>query len=187
MFLTSVANVRTQLGFDDMDDINLAIESALHSAEFQISGMLNTSLRSGSSVDSFYLYEPTFRQGTYFRSEVRLRHGFIRDTTTNFGSFTWDTEKGVGFDTSYRFDVETLEVTYDYGFEADESNPDSFDLSVVPSWLQEAGRICTLINLADNPSLTKAEVKLDKEQLRRSLRGTLALHLRYAPTAILPI
>ena len=54
-------------------------------------------------------------------------------------------------------------------------------------WLQEAAKLLALLHLADFPTLTEANVKLEKLMLSQQLKALLSDHIRYAPMALLPM
>ena len=64
---------------------------------------------------------------------------------------------------------------------------ETYDLTQVPNWLQEAAKLLALLHLADSPTLTEANVKLEKLMLSQQLKALLSDHIRYAPMALLPM
>lgn len=78
-----------------------------------------------------------------------------------------------------------VQVTYDAGFETDVDDPQSYDLSQVPSWLQEAARLATLATLSDNPVFANADAGLDSKSLWQQVEAVVVPKTRYAPTALL--
>jgi hypothetical protein len=91
----------------------------------------------------------------------------------------------VDYQTAY--DQQYVRFVYTAGFAGDGSDPESYDLSAVPSWLQEAAKLQALITLETHPSLESAGVKQDVQALRAELGVIIRQHLRYAPVALLPI
>jgi hypothetical protein len=202
MFLTSVQGIRELLGFDDMTDINAAIEGALHAAEPQLAALLDTSFDRAGVTDIFWAYEPGFRQGPHVRTEFRLSRGFLAadplvvmaSSVAALGSASAtvlcvraDREKGVVHDWTTRFREDYIQAAYEAGFEVDAANPLSYDLTQVPAWLQEAAKLKTLYGLADSPTLSEAGVKLDVRSLDAQYAAVVNTHLRYAPSSLLPV
>lgn len=209
MFLASVRDIREQLGFDDMADINHAIETALHAVEPQLASTLRTDFRRGEKTDVFWVKRPTFIQAGHHETQFRMSRGFITGsplvevsenplrfstaTVTPLGDvLTWDRERGVARDWTTEYSRQTVTFTYQYGFEeavaGDPAQPTgSYRLDQVPQWLQEAATLKTLIHLASNPSLTEHGVSLDVKVLDAQAAALLSQHLRYAPMSILPM
>jgi hypothetical protein len=201
MLLAAVADVRDQLGFDDMTDINAAIEGALHAAEPHLAAALGTEFGETARTDVFYVHEPGFQQGEHVQTEFRLRQGFVQavtlsgeyDTDYAFGAPTEledllvDADKGVVRDFRTAFERQYVRFAYTAGFPADGGDPDSYDLALVPAWLQEAAKLQALITLETHPSLEGAGIKQDTVALRGQLGLILRQHMRYAPVSLLPI
>jgi hypothetical protein len=202
MLLASVADIREGLGFDDMTDITIAIEAALHAAEPHLAAELGTPSFVGlSTIDTFYAHEPGLLRGTHVETQFRLTYGFVQasgfagvhDTTYLFEApTTLDTlavhlEKGLVRDFLTNFHRTYVRFSYNAGFPADGSNAESYDLDEVPSWLQEAAKLQALIMLETHPSLEEAGIQQDTKLLRAQLGAILAQHRRYAPLALLPL
>lgn len=201
MLLASVKEIRDQLGFDDMTDINDAIEQALHAVEPQLAARLDTNFARGEQTDTFYVGAPTISEPGVNRTEFRLSYGLVHEivsitATTNAMLFSdaqqsdlastvkVNKEKGVVRDWKTPYHQQTVEVTYLYGFDDDGT---SYDLDQAPKWLQESARILALIHLASNPALTEAEVKLDTKMLSAQYEALMRQHVRYAPVALIPM
>lgn len=187
MLLTAVQEIREELGFDDMPDINLAIRMALNSAESLIAATLRTPLGRESVTDTFFVERPSYRSGGLRRTEFRLSRGFlVAPPTTDKGSFTFDLEKGIARDLSTDYFREPVTFSYQAGFEADSGNPGSYVLSQVPPWLQEAAKLKALLLIAKHPSITEAGIDLDAKLLDQQYASLINTHIRYAPLALLP-
>ncbi|MCO5157870.1 MAG: hypothetical protein M9945_14170 [Aquamicrobium sp.] len=201
MLLASVKEIRDQLGFDDMTDINDAITQALHAVEPQIAARLDTSFARGTQSDTFYVGEPTVQAPGVNKTEFRLRRGLVQSiisvtATANSLLFSEaeqtdltsivlpDKDKGIVRDLKTAYHQQTVEIAYIYGFEDDDT---SYDLGQVPKWLKESARILALIHLSSNPALTEAEVKLDVRMLSAQYEALMSKHVRYAPMALLPL
>jgi len=202
MLLASVQGIRESLGFDDMTDINSAIEMALHAAEPQLAAILDTSFERSEVTDTFWVPAPGFRQGGHVRTEFRLSRGLLASapsisaspiaslspSDTDLSSvMKVDHEKGVARDWTTHFDNQYVTFHYQSGFEVDPDNDQSYNLSQVPSWLQEAAKLKCLLHLAGNPALTEAGINLDKKVLEAQYTALINKHIRYAPTALLPL
>jgi hypothetical protein len=202
MLLAAVADLRAQLGFDDMTDINAAITGALHAAEPYLAAVLGTEFEETERADVFYVHEPGLQQGAHVQTEFRLRQGFVQadtltveignayafeDPTEVTSDVILQTEKGVVTDYQTVYDRDYVRVTYTAGFAVDDDDADSYDLSVVPAWLQEAAKLQALITLETHPSLEGAGIKQDTNKLNAQLGHIVRRHMRYAPVALLPI
>jgi hypothetical protein len=206
MLLASIADIRDQLGFDDMTDVNSAITMSMDAAESMLASVLNTEFDRGTFVDTFYVREPPFRDGPAVETEFRLRRGLVQSLTsvlwcadnTAFGdpSSTTDVtaiavlhpDKGVVKDFKTHYRQVYVQITYVAGFDPNaNSPPDGYLLSEVPDWLQNACKLHTLIGLADAPVLSEASIKLDTKLLTAQLNALLTIRLRYAPCSLLPL
>jgi hypothetical protein len=199
MLLYSVSKLREELGFDDMTNINDAITMALHAAEPLIGSTLRTTFDRKTVTDTFHVNAPSFQQGGLNRTEFLLSAGFLSGTpvvTSKDASladaFTFDAEKGIARDwvTAYVDQIVTIE--YSCGFEAetagDPATPTgSYKLDQVPTWLQQAAKIKTLLLIAKNPALTEAGISLDTNVLDQQFASLVNSHIRYAPSALLPL
>lgn len=203
MLLTSVSFIREQLGFDDMTDINAAITAALHSAEpYLVSRMNMVGFARETATDTFFVDSPTFKKLPMVNTVMRLRNGLLTEvhSMTRSGGVVdgdpvsvhvdgvhVDKAKGLISDMVHDYSREFVRVTYTYGFEADSDNASSYDLTQVPSWLQEAAKVQTLILLKGHPSLEDSKVAIDATGLKRQLDVMMANFIRYAPTSIGPL
>ena len=201
MRLAQSCDVRGMLGFDDMTDINFAIDMAIDAAEPYLAAQLNTEFDKGTFVDTFYVREPPFRDGPAVSTEFRLRRGLVDSITsvltcsdpTAFddetltvdvtANVTLHPDKGLVKDFKTRYDHQYVQITYDAGFDVD----DAGGAQAVPDWLKQACKIKTLIGLVDSPVLSEAQIKFDKDLLSTQLVSLLSRHLRYAPLSILPL
>jgi hypothetical protein len=201
MLLTAVQGIRESLGFDDMTDINFAIEAALHAAEPQLAAQLGTSFARTAVTDTFFVRRPGYEDGRHVQTEFRLSRGLVVPTpvaTRAYDPGPLDTEgrvvdgvrynldKGIARDWMTHYESEYVRFTYEAGFDVGGS-PETYDLTQVPTWLQEAAKLLAMLHLADSPTLTEANVKLEKLMLSQQLKALLSDHIRYAPMALLPM
>ena len=77
MWLASVNEIRDDLGFDDMTDINEAIGAALHAAEPILAARLGSEFGELSVTDTFYVDEPGYVRGRSVQTEFRLTRGSV--------------------------------------------------------------------------------------------------------------
>jgi hypothetical protein len=207
MLLASIAGIREGLGFDDMPDINSAIQQSLDAVEATIASLLDTDFAAGSQTDTFFVSTPSFRDRNHTENSFRLRRGFISGTPTVIVTQTagWrrgmanegptdvssvinvHAHKGVLVDWETYYHKAKVAITYDYGFPVSADDSTSYDLTVVPTWLQTAARLLCLINLADAPVVTEAGVKVDTKMLSKQYDALVNGKLRYAPSAHLPM
>ena len=162
MLLASVAAIRTELGFDDMTDINAAITAALQSAEPQLEVALHTPFRRTEATDTFWVKHPTIMDAEFHETEFWFRRGFLAGAPTASaslmsdgaavvlanGSLVYNLEKGTARDWTTRYRHAKVAFSYTAGFEADMSNPQSYDLTQVPPWLQEATKLLALARIS---------------------------------------
>jgi len=208
MLLAETADVISQLGFDSMTDINFAVSMAMDAAEPYLSAQLNTGFEKGTYVDTFFVREPRYRDGPAVSTEFRLRRGLVSSITSvltnadpcGFGNLSADTltknitdhvtlhsDKGVVKDFKTHYMSQWVQITYVAGFDTDPNTANSYLISEVPDWLQNACKIKTLIGLVDSPVLSEAQIKLDPRLLTQQLVSLLSRHLRYAPLSLLPL
>jgi hypothetical protein len=79
-----------------------------------------------------------------------------------------------------------LSVSYTAGFPADQADDESYDLTVVPKWLQSIARVVARISLADHPALQVTTVTSDVRLLQNQYAAMINAKSRYAPDAVLP-
>jgi len=205
MLLANPADIISQLGFDPMPDITLATTMAMDAAEAYLSSELNTDFLAGTFTDTFYVAQPRYQDGPACSTEFRLSHGLVGSITSAMATsgpaqFWWTTapndvtadilldgDKGIAKDVTNRYYRQTITITYASGFAADPNNPNSYLLTAVPDWLQNAAKLKTLVGLVDSPTLSEAQIKLDSKLLNMQLGQLLSRKLRYAPLAILPL
>lgn len=198
MLLTSVQEIREELGFDDMPDINNAITMALNASESLLGSTLGTTFERKSLSDTFWVSSPSFRQASWNKTEFLLSAGFLVGsptvTSANLGdissAFKFDIEKGIGRDWVTRYDGDTVTIEYVCGFETEvfgdpPAPTGSYVLSQVPDWLKQAAKVKTLLLLAKFPAITEAGIELDTKVLDQQYAALVNSHIRYAPAALL--
>lgn len=212
MMLIDPSVLRNTLGFDDMSDINDAIEAALTSATSSLSARLNSQFDAGTATDTWFVVEPIRHSGLLRQTEFRTSTGFINtvasfsyapelsafgtsDAIDALSSVVVSKEKGLIADIKTDYTSMFVRATYTYGFEPDDTYVEVYDPAVVPHWLKEAAKLQALILLATNPALKQAGVEIDsygyaslKQQGPAAVLQTiLAQHARYTPLALLPL
>jgi hypothetical protein len=154
--------------------------------EFRLNRAFVTSLTSiyaNSSIDA--LYGTASPLGSWSNPVVGTP---TPDTTPDLSAFvTLEAEKGVIRDIRNPYRNQYVQITYTAGFPVDPSLPNSYLISAVPTWLQQAAKIAAMIALSDSPSLTEADIKVDTKLLGLTLNSLLGRKMRYAPMSILPI
>ena len=155
MRLARVQDLREAMGFDDIPDINRAIEFALDAATGRCATLLRTEFDNANIADTFYIQ--VVPAGVIFHPKVKLRQGFVdaqsvtvyrastltqlddanlRETWT--AKVTVDATRGTLVVGGLTAGDHFLRVIYDAGFDADATEADTYDLSAVPDWLQTA-------------------------------------------------
>jgi hypothetical protein len=188
-----------------MTDITFAASMALDAATPQIEAMLNTSFAQNSYTETFFVAKPPYRDRQAFRTRFRLNNGFVALTSmkvsyqlsdfTTAGatptdvtsSVTVDADRGVIDDIVNRYSSQYVRVAYTAGFPVDGTNADSYLLTAIPDWLQQAAKLRALIGMADDASLSEAGIKLDTKVLWPQFNALISRKMRYAPTAKMPI
>ena len=204
MMLTDPTIIRDFLGFDDMTDINDAIDAALTSATSTLASRLNTTFQRSTGKDMFFVEAP-FRQVGYLQqTEFRLSKGFIHaitkwdhateigstDATSAVGDIITNNDKGIVKDMQTDYTLRFVQAEYTYGFEPSATDPEMYDLTQVPDWLQEAAKLSALMNLEHNPSLKAIDEGAGGTPTRVfsiPLQNLMAEHARYAPLAQIPV
>lgn len=208
MLLADPADIRSDLGFDNMTDINDAIQAALLASEPLIGARLGTGFDLVTDqVDVFYVPSPPFQQGQAVSTEFRLKRGFLESYSAIYGA-TFDAltsdpldlagilvgsadqlEKGVLVDYRTVYVNSYVQFTYTAGFHPASADPGeiSYDLTEVPQWLQELAKIRAKIALADSAVVTEAQIKIDTKTLTSQYNTIAGYHQRYAPVALLPV
>ena len=201
-------DVMTDLGYDNtMTNITNAVRSALRMATASMAATFQTDFKQAVVVDTFYVRELTEKaQWDNFRTEFRLSQGFVNATppvlaisapsstylnqttaqTDTSTALALNLEKGIAVDILNDYRRMWLRITYTKGFPLNPDDDTSFDLTVVPGWLQEAAVLFAKIILQSNPSLEDPAIKMDTKVMDTLLTGMLQPHKRYAPGAMQP-
>ena len=216
MLLSSITRLQKDLGFDSMTNFNNAATEALNMAETQLASALGADFQQQAVTDTFYIPEPSYYRNFFdFRTEFRLSQGFVNatpamtatavakagmfwfggdhlvtdpDTLDVAANMVVNFEKGVCVDTTYAYRHRWVTFTYTAGFPFDTTDdpPISYDLTVVPDWLQTASHMAARIIMQSNPALEDPAIKLDTTMLQKNLNVMLQRKLRYTPAAYLP-
>src|SRR5271166_3079612 len=96
-------------------------------------------------------------------------------------------EKGMVADYQNRYRNCWVQIVYTAGFPPDPSDNCSYLLSAVPTWLQQAAKLCAILALADSPSLEEAQIKVDKQLIGAQYSALISRKTRYFPNALLPV
>jgi hypothetical protein len=206
MFLANPVEIREALGFDEMADIDNAIRSCLKSATSILSARLGSPFDAGEFVDRYYVNAPGFRDGGSVQTEFRLSRGFVQEITGAGWSDSMtvlgmrpvplleymimdqrDREIGRVRDYTTPYGRSYVSIAYKAGFPVSKFDDETYDLDVVPGWLQEAAKMRALILLNGNAALEQATIKIDTKTLGEELNAILAEKKRYTPVAMLPL
>jgi len=212
MYLASVSDLRSQLGFDDMTDINAAIGDALDAAEMQVASILRTEFNQVNVMDTFFISD-TRRIGRAVKTEILLTRGFLQSQPTSvitnqispifltafdevqsqYGgtggpipNFIFDLEKGHAIDSTNYYESTYINVSYTAGFPFDPTTPDSYLISAIPQWLQTGVKLVALLLLADSAVVTETGIVIDKKMTERQADLVLQKKIRYKPNALDP-
>jgi len=193
MLLASMTDIRERLGFDDMTDINFAATMALDAATPQIEAMLNTSFTQGSCVETFFVEKPPYMNRQAFRTKFRLNNGFVTLTSVKSAyelaafSEIVDTDRGIVDDINNRYTLQYVQIAYTAGFPVDGVNADSYDLTAIPDWLQQAAKLRAMIGMADDAAVSEAGIKLDTKMIWAQFNALVSRKMRYCPTGRMPL
>lgn len=213
MYLASIADLRGQLGFDDMTDINTAIGDALDAAETQVAAILRTDFDKVNVTDTFYI-DNTERRGGAVKTELLLSRGFLTaspsqvitqqqapifltafdEVQANYGgtggplpNFVFNLEKGFGIDTTNFYLKTYIQISYTSGFDPDGTTSAQYNLTQVPGWLQQGAKLMALLLLADSAPVTEAGITINTKMVEQQARLLLQKKIRYKPVALDPI
>ena len=185
MRLAEVVSVRADIGADDIDDINKAIQFSLDAATVGLEGKLGTAFDDGSYVNDFHIDQMLYFGGRPQRA-LRLTRGFLTGaptltyagtfealttlpTTITASNFVADLEAGLvninGLDLGGAY----VRISYSAGFTVDANEKDQFDPALVPDWLKTAARLQCRLGLNDQPFLTDGEEKATVKQVEDML------------------
>lgn len=198
MRLSSVDTLRDELGFDNMSDINGAIKLALDAAEGIIASTLGTTLGRKTITDTFFAKTPGHQSGRLNLTEFRLSAGFLLGIPTISGervfpeNISFDLERGVAKDWTTLYAENFVTFSYSAGFEEETIGDPAvgtgqYKLDQVPLWLQQASNLKGLQLIAKHPAVTEAGVVLDTTLLDLQYANLINAHIRYAPSALLPL
>ena len=98
MLLTSVESVREAIRFDDIDEINTAIENGLQSATADLSNILRTDFKRQVNTDIFFITSGVSMNDAD-QEFFRLKNGFV-DSIAAFQFGTSDSRVGLNNITS---------------------------------------------------------------------------------------
>ncbi|MDR3739020.1 MAG: hypothetical protein P4L40_08360, partial [Terracidiphilus sp.] len=96
-------------------------------------------------------------------------------------------EKGLIRDFKTPYQNAYVQISYTAGFPVDATDPNSYDMTVVPKWLSQAARLRALIQLNGSPALEQAQIKLDTRTLSAELHTLVGRRVRYMPLGLNPM
>lgn len=199
MLLTSIADVRDAIRFDDIDEINTAIESALEAATADMINILRTEFDRQERTDFFYI-EKTTPYGAVDQDYWRLTAGFVdedEDFSVELGSspaeITADPldiesscivnyTRGLITYAGEAQDSKFVKVTYTSGFELGTGDDDRV-YQDVPTWLKQAAKLKAIMYLdMVNPTLRhESKDDVDLTNLKLQFDSLVSNHIRYYP------
>ena len=190
--LASLLNTEFAAGtYTDMfyvDEPTMTVRHHGFKTQFRLSrGFITTPLATGS-----VLVNSQASMLTGVASQIGSTWGYVDvptgdaniDVTT---AMTVDSDRGLLTDIVNRYRKTYVQATYQAGFAVSGSDPTSYDLTVVPDWLQQAAKLCAMLALADSPSLSEAQIKIDKQLIGMQYNALMSRKLRYAPNSLLPL
>ena len=152
-------------------------------------------------TDTFFVPRPGYEDGRHVQTEFRLSRGLVVPTPVAIRAYDpqlidtdgravegvhYDLDKGIGRDWLTHYEGEYVRFSYEAGFEvgAEPQSSSSPRCRTGCRRPQSCWRCCTLPN---SPTLTEANVMLEKMMLSTQLKALLSGHIRYAPMALLPM
>lgn len=213
MMLTDPTVIRDTLGFDDMADINDAIDAALVAATPVLAANLRSEFDKKTWIDTFYVDTPAQRMGNLLQTEFLLSTGFVTqitkmesstgfdlfggtDVVDRLGTTRLDKDRGVIKSVTPDYTGMFVQITYEAGFDVSGTDPDMYEAVDVPPWLQEAAKVMAMMSLANNPVVRAVDdgggsyagiANHPTGVLRRQLEDLISVKRRYAPLAHMPV
>lgn len=203
MKLATVPSLQEDLGFTaNMTDFISAADEALEAATIELAAVLDTDFDRGTYTDYFYVDEPSRLDDFNYATEFRLSHGLLDSVsvfkyattradaingTDLLSTLLINKDRGVIRDTAFQYNRSFVAVTYIAGFDPDPDYQEQYNINQVPKWLQRAAKMTARAILADHPTVTQAEIKIDAKAVRGQVAMLMSRYLRYAPVAKLPL
>ena len=204
MRIASDVEIRESMGFDDMDDVNAAIQFALDTVTGRLEVGLRTQFARADWVDVFFVDDAALFRGQPI-TRLRLSHGFVDPDTldvsyatlydslassadrTATAALVLEAEKGLLTTASLDLTGNFVRVAYTAGFAADGTVDQQYDLSTVPVWLQTLAKLYVRIELNAHPLFKNADKATDPAALVQSARMIHDGHVRFYPSAFAPV
>lgn len=216
MKLVPSSAILSALGFEDMPDINEAVDMSLHMATQILARHMDTNFDIEAVEDVFYV-PPYFKAEPdgFTHTVLRLSRGFVAGTPVVQGSnypgfddyeivqtMRCESEdgrqKGImkDYQTSYVSGNRTrlfaapgpyIKVQYGSGFLTDPLDLQLYLQAQVPDWLKELAKMQTLMLLSQNPLVVQAQVAQPTEALQHTFSAILSKHQRFYPSALIPL
>lgn len=200
MRLAREADVRQQLGLQDLPDYVNMVNAALDYATLAMEDDLRTTFERGPSRDIFL---PNTGETL---SRFGLSRGFVDPATVrvtysrgDYGNQPADITAGCDFnyeagtfrvsrwvDGYYGMGGAQFAVSYQAGFPVDEFDPDQFAADSLPKWLVTTCQLRARMNLVGQPALETAGIKADGTMLQQQYNSLIGRKVRYLPDCILP-
>ncbi len=209
--LVQLEEMRKRLGFSDMEDVNNAIEQALHTSTAVVAGTVRTLFGRVEIEDTFFIKHSHSFGTSASQIHLKLSQGFVdvgepvavvlagsQALLTDADSYTdlidpdnyvtWDYERGVVRINDYDVEDQYVRVSYTAGFTDDGGDPPYWDDARVPSWLRQAASVATTLLVNSNPVFGREpRSELELQMLQKHLQVLLMKHIRYVPMAWSPI
>jgi hypothetical protein len=208
--LQTVEAMRKRLGYDDIEVVNNAIETALQSATIACEDAVRTDLARATVKDRFFVIQPKdFRSGA-IQTSLKLSRGFVdsgqtvsvvasttmrnlldsassdRRNLVSPDDFTLlEAEKGILRVNEFDLTNCYVEVSYTAGFGTDGGCPEMYQTtgsSTLPAWLAEVAALKATLLLNGNPVVRRESLdETERETIQKQLDNILITQSRYAP------
>jgi hypothetical protein len=205
MFFLSVPDMRGRMAFDDMADVNAAIEMALAGATSWLAAELRSRFEPGTYTELFFV-DRSFVAGATQQAYLSLKRGFVSAVSSityaakrsELGTSAaidlstyceYRLEEGLILVSEIDLSSQYVRVVYTAGFSADEDNPQIFDSDETPDWLRDAAALKTMLLFDEAAPTLRRENKMDGDfkTMTQNLKAIVTPHIRYHPYAFRPM
>lgn len=204
MRLATVDDILQFIRFDSIDELNLALDSALLTASVSLEALLRTSFDRVEEAVDYYYVEHTEFIGQEYSVYLQTNNGFIDSdslsvvyaetkaelaTGTDITEYcTVDYVKGKILIAGLNLDSLWVKVSYSSGFTVTEDDPITYEN--VPSWLERAAVVQSVLEFdRANPDFRKENsgTRINMEELQVHLNGAVSKHIRFLPYCLMPV
>lgn len=209
--VVSVADLRDALAFDDIDDVNVAIEQAIEQAQQSVADTIRSSIARATVIDEFWVGSVNTYAGSNPQTELLLSQGFVDSgqtytvyaagSQTNLSSSSnrtdvraqngvdhvvLDAEEGLIRIVDWDLTRCYVRISYTAGFADNSGSPAIY--TGTPEWLKQAVRLKAQLILDANPVLPRPTERFGEggastgaTVIGKTLSTITLNHSRYVP------